>query len=631
MKPKYIALAVSLAFSGTVSAEDVVNIPDITVTASPVVEEIGIDAYSSTSALVTEDQLRDQNAVDLAAAMRRTPGVQITRYNPVGAYGGDQGGAVFIRGMGVSRPGSEIKTYVDGVPLYVGVWGHPALDMLPINGMENITVYKSPQPHINGNNFASINLQTKSAIEDGIHGDARISAGSFSTVVEQANIFGKQGPVDFMLAQGYASSDGDRKNSEGDLRNAMGKIGFQFNEHWKASLGFVYANNEVQDPGDSRAAPPAITPEYKSRVGMVTAALSHQHGDWKGEFRLYNTDGHSDLYNDSVWGTFLTEFDMKGLRWKEAFSPWTGGTVTAGLDIDRLSGNVRGANTGGTVDVPDFRLTSPYLALSQTVNVSEGWALVPSAGVRFYDHNQYESKTAPHAGLSLVSNKVTLFANVSRGINYPGQEGPALQAALPFMFAGTTWQQLSPEENNHREVGVKFAPTESTQVDISLFSDKIKNRYVYDLAFGATTYYNTGGYRMNGAELSVKQQITSNWTLFGGLTLLDPSINNLPYTPDKALTAGINGQIGPIKVVLDAQYQDEVWALNKSRNTLTANTTKVDSFAIVNARLSYPLPGIGQKGEVFLAVENLFDRDYEYRPGYTMPGVSGQIGLSASF
>jgi iron complex outermembrane receptor protein len=38
-----------------------------------------------------------------------------------------------------------------------------------------------------------------------------------------------------------------------------------------------------------------------------------------------------------------------------------------------------------------------------------------------------------------------------------------------------------------------------------------------------------------------------------------------------------------------------------------------------------------KKGEVFLAVENLFDRDYEYRPGYAMPGISGQLGLSASF
>jgi iron complex outermembrane receptor protein len=146
MKNKKIALAVFLAFSGRAFAEINIAIPDVVVTAHPIVEEIQLDAFSSTSALVTEDQLRDQNAVDLAAALRRTPGVQISRYNPVGAYGGDQGGAVFVRGMGVSRPGSEIKTYVDGMPLYVGIWGHPAIDLLPINGMNAITVYKSPQP-----------------------------------------------------------------------------------------------------------------------------------------------------------------------------------------------------------------------------------------------------------------------------------------------------------------------------------------------------------------------------------------------------------------------------------------------------------------------------------------------------
>jgi iron complex outermembrane receptor protein len=292
---------------------------------------------------------------------------------------------------------------------------------------------------------------------------------------------------------------------------------------------------------------------------------------------------------------------------------------------------VKGAFTGGTVDMPDFRLTSPHVALSQIVKINDDWSLVPSAGVRFYDHNKFESKTAPHAGLSLVSNTTSLFANVSRGINYPGLEAPALQAALPFMFAGNTWHQLSPEESIHQEIGVKFTPTENTQVDVSLFNDKIKNRYVYDLAFGSTAYYNTGGYRMNGAELSIKQNITSNWVAFGGLTLLDPSIGNLPYTPEKAVTAGLNGQIGQVRVAIDAQYQDEVRALNRSRDTLSPNTTKVGAFAIVNARLSYPLAAMGKKGEVFLAVENLFDRDYEYRPGYAMPGVSGQLGLSASF
>jgi len=93
----------------------------IVVTANPIIDRVRIDGFSSTSAVVTESQLHDQNAFDLATALRRTPGVQISRYNPVGAFGGDQGGAVFIRGMGVSRPGSEIKTYIDGIPFYMGV------------------------------------------------------------------------------------------------------------------------------------------------------------------------------------------------------------------------------------------------------------------------------------------------------------------------------------------------------------------------------------------------------------------------------------------------------------------------------------------------------------------------------
>ena len=264
-------------------AEEVLNVPEVDVVAHPLVEAIQVDAYSSTSAVVTEEQLRDQNAVDLASALRRTPGVQISRYNPVGSFGGDQRGAVFIRGMGVSRPGSEIKTYVDGVPFYMGVWNHPLLDLLPVNGMESITVYKSPQPQVNGNNFASINLQTRRATEDGIHGDGRISAGSFGTLVEQANLTGKTGAIDFMLAQGYARSNGDRPNADGELKNFMGRIGAQFNEHWRADFSVLHVDNKAKDPGDARVAPPAIAPEYKSKATMFTAGISHQYENLKGE------------------------------------------------------------------------------------------------------------------------------------------------------------------------------------------------------------------------------------------------------------------------------------------------------------------------------------------------------------
>lgn len=637
MKNKKIALAVCLAFSGRAFAEINIALPDVVVTAHPIIEEIQLDAFSSTSALVTEDQLRDQNAVDLAAALRRTPGVQISRYNPVGAFGGDQGGAVYIRGMGVSRPGSEIKTYIDDIPFYMGVWGHPLLDLLPVNGMQSITVYKSPQPQINGNNFASINLETKRATEDGIHGDGRLSGGSFGTVIEQANVVGRTGPVDFMLAQGYAKSNGDRPNSDGELKNVMGRIGTQFDSHWRADVSVLYVDNKASDPQDARGTINPITPEYKSQATMLTASVSHKYENLSGSLKIYRNQGHGDLYNDNRsggWGTFFTDFDMSGVRLKEQVSLWTGGTVLAGLDVDKISGKVKGQFTGPFTgeaeNMPNFRTTSPYLAVSQDIKVNEVWNLVPSAGIRFYRHSEYESKSAPHAGLSLVSEKATIFANVSKGINYPGLEAPAIQAALPFLFTGTSWKQLSPEELNHAEIGLKLSPIDGTQVDISVFNDQIKNRYVYDFAH-STTFFNLGGYHTNGAELSIKQTLGQGWTAFGGLTLLDPSINNLPYTPKTAFTAGLNGNVGVVKIAVDAQYQSQVFALNQDRNIANPNTQKVASFTVVNVRGSYPLPALGKKGEIFVALDNLLDEKYEYRPGYAMPGISGQLGVSASF
>ncbi len=140
-----------------------------------------------------------------------------------------------------------------------------------------------------------------------------------------------------------------------------------------------------------------------------------------------------------------------------------------------------------------------------------------------------------------------------------------------------------------------------------------------------------GAYRMRGADLAVRQQLGRDWSVFSGFTLLDPSINNLPYAPEKALTLGVNGRIGPFSIALDGQYQSEVWALNRARAAAAVNNQRLSAFTVVNARFGYAVPMLGKAGEVFVALENLFDRDYQFRPGYPMAGRSAQLGLAASF
>ena len=627
MKFNKINLAILTALSCNAYALD---LPKINVIANPLIESTYLDAYSSTSSIVSQDQIRDRNAVDIASALRTTPGVQISRYNPVGGYGGDQGGGVYIRGLGTSRPGSEIKTYIDGVPFYSGVWGHSLLDILPVNGMSSITVYKSPQPQINGNNFASINLTTKSATEDGTHSDGRLSAGSFGTIIEQASVSSKQENINFVLSQGFMKSNGHRANADGELKNIMGRLGVDINDHWKADATFLYTDNYANDPNlvrDSSYTGSANTvPKYETNAGMLTAAISHKYDSFNGEFRAYATSGKAKWSNYYNY-LYRQEFDMNGFKFKENFIPWSGGVISGGVDFDNISGK------SGTTDMPDMRITSPYVAVNQSIAINNEWCLIPSAGVRFYEHNIYSSKTAPHAGLSIASQKATFFANASRGVNYPGQE------AVAVLGASSNWRTLSANDMNHYEIGMKLNPIKGTQFDMSIFHDQINSRFAYsyfDPSVMRANAYKTDGDHTNGAELSLKQNLGDNWLGFVNYTFLDPQSSiNLPYMPRSAFVLGLNGNVGLFKVAFDAQHQTKMWANTNNRvvqwGTGIGTTKEVDAFTVANVRVSYPIPQMGKKGEVFVAAENLFDEKYEYAPGYRMPGISGHLGVIASF
>jgi iron complex outermembrane receptor protein len=58
---------------------------------------------------------------------------------------------------------------------------------------------------------------------------------------------------------------------------------------------------------------------------------------------------------------------------------------------------------------------------------------------------------------------------------------------------------------------------------------------------------------------------------------------------------------------------------------------KLDDITLVNARLSYRFnykPLRLTDSEIFLAVNNIFNQDYEYAKGYTMPGTTVFAGFS---
>ena len=620
MKTK-IAMAIAALGSMAIANAQTAALSNVVIIAKPIVEEIRLDAQSTTSSVVGEEQLKDLNAADLASALRRTPGVSIARYNPVGSFGGDQGGAVFIRGMGSSRPGSEIKTYIDGVPFYMPVWNHPLLDMLPMNGMSSVTVNKSPQPHITGNNFASIQLETKRPVQEGVTGNVRASAGKFNTTLEQADISGKVDGLEYSFAQGYAKSNGHRANADGQLNNAMGRISTKLNNNWTAGVSFLAVNTKAGDPGDGSA-------RYNIRADSVSAFMTHQHVDVNGEFRVYKNSGKSEWLNYTApWGApnqnSQYDFEMNGIRWKESVKVAADTKVIAGIDYDTMSGTP-------TAGSPTFKITSPYGSVVRTSALNANWALVSSATLRAYQHNYYASSTSPALGFSLVSNTVTYFINASKGVNYAGLDGPALNAVGG---RNDTWKTLKTEKADHLEVGAKFTPNDKTQVDVSVFKDRVSDRY-YNTGGMGGSFFSTGAFTNQGGEATLRQQVSANWSAFVGASFLDPSISNLPYAPKRSYTFGVNGKAGPLKLAVDAQNQSDFYSMNWGRENggvSASNTEKLPGFTVVNARVAYPSPALGKRGEYFVAVENLTNTSYAYTSTRPMPGRWAQVGLMASF
>lgn len=649
--------ALALVTCAAAHAQQTAPMPGVVVTGSPIIESNNLDAFSGFSTRVTDSQIKDLGALDLAAALRMTPGVQISRYNEVGSYSGDQGGNVYIRGLGASRPGSEIKTYLEGVPVYMGVWNHPLMDLLPLNGVKSVDIYKGPQNQVSGNNFASINLQSKRATQEGTETEVNASVGSFATKILQANMVGRQGDLDYSLAGGQVESNGARANADGKLSNAMGRIAKKIDNAWTVGANFLTVSNKVGDPGDNRYAPFSATAlpmgvgsngvaRNDSETNLLSAFVSHQHAEWKGEFKVYQNNGYNNLTNDPKWGTFVSNYSMSGFRWKEEVSPWKNGKFVGGVDQESVSGSVTGPSVGtavgtpgfpgaaaGSADVPTFRVSSAFAGLSHNFQLSNAWVMQPSVGVRTYSSNFYGSKAAPNAGVSLITDNTTLYANYTEGLLYPGAETYTLTRAMPFAFnANNGWDRLSPSQNKHSEVGVKWDASAQTHVDLSIFQDEISNRYVwsgFNMAASGTWSNSFPTYRVSGTEASIKHQFNSQWSVFGGVTTLDSSLSNLPYAPKTAVSVGVNGKISEYRVAFDAQHQTSMYSLTQDRGDFSPN--EVGSLTVANAKISRPVATLGKKGEVYAAVNNLFDANYQYNAGYPMAGRNFRIGLIASF
>lgn len=607
-------------------ASNTVAAAKIIVTASPVTQYEQVSKDGVNVSVVGADQIARLNAKDLPSALRQVPGVTVSRYNPIGAYGGAEGGSVYIRGEGTARPGSEIKIYTDGAPRESGVWAHPLMDIVPIDFAESISVFKGPQPQTYPGTFGAVDIRTKQRYRPGYETELDLSCGRYDTLMGGFSSGGKTGRLDYYVGVAHKESDGLRDHGESDLDNQFFRIGWDLSDEDHLSYIFTRTDNWSRDPGRIDE-PTPIRNQFDTETKTHVIRLDDVRYYFQGYSLVYYDEGEirwakdhlSDSNPSSPAGNSDTDWENYGFR-SSYDVPIDDFTLTGSLDIESAGGKTKNTTTTGKVPFQykgRFTTVAPYAGIRYAWDIGDV-TVTPSIGGRYYYNSEFDSEPAPCLALTVEKGGAQFFVSHARGVNYPGVYVKGVSAS--------TMNRLDAEVVDNTEAGVHLDLSGKVSVQASVFHSDSDNR----LEYTSSGLLNVGEVRTDGAELALHLTPSEDLAFFAGATYLHPENNPAPRMPKFNTSAGVSYTFFHfIRWDVDAEYVDSQYAYSVRS---TPDIEKVDSYLVLNTKITLDLSAFSnQKGELYVAVENLTDENYEFFPGYTMSGVMWYTGINLKF
>jgi len=368
-------------------------------------------------------------------------------------------------------------------------------------------------------------------------------------------------------------------------------------------------------------------------LNIVTASWDYELTE--GWLKAYWNEGESTWLrrSTSLNADSLNDYRLSGVRWREVLRLWEGSEITGGIDYDLMEGTSVSVPPGATprrkFGPEKFRLVSAYAGWSH-VWKSDETEVIPSLGARYYDHEIFGNATSLQVGLVVRSGRSQWHASAGRAVKFPGLDVAAFSVvAIPAL--GQSWRTLGPEKLDQYELGWKGEFGRGTTIELTLFRNEGLDRYVFvPPPPPPFQFLNLETFRTQGAELMITTHPSESLTVFGGLSLLETTPDDLPYAPEWSVVGGATWQFcSRLTLNVDGSYTSAQYADSQARANGAPNRERVNAYALLNARLAYRLVDRNgrNRGEVFLAGENLLDRDYRYRPGYPMMGIGGTMGV----
>ena len=624
---------------------------------------------------VTEEEITATNSQTVAEALTYVPGIRVST-------GRKNEPSIQIHGM----PQEKVLVLIDGVPYYETKYGKLDMNQIPVDNIAKIEVTKGAPSVLYGPNalMGVVNIITKKGTEK-LAAQATVGGGRNYTNNQSVSHGWKVGMLNYWLnyshrqTDGWSLSDdfnrklayidappggpagdytiyledgGYRTNSDYNQHSVWGKIGIDPTE---GSEYYINAHFITKEKGD----PPNIyggrdRPFFSQVYDRIT-----NYEDWgvdfsgqqkvfdnftlKGKvFYHHHTDDYTSYYSDRTY-----EEVSAVSRYKDYI---IGGYLIGDYqpvewDAIRFAFHYKGDSHHERGDANDpyekSFSTTGSVALENEFNLIKNLSIVVGLSYDWFDVTQAEEATpdvmdgwGPMIGATyLFPDTTKLFGSIARKTRFP---------TLNQLYSSNSGNlDLEAETAINYTLGVSRSFSRYAWGELAWFYHDLAD--FIDRPSNTDPYENYAKIAMTGIELTGEFYPLVDFPLWEDLRLWasytynyarDKSVGRVTEkvrnVPAHKVDMGIHFTIPYIKTGLDVVgiYMGDVYSQLPTPAYPTDPIHKCSDYFTMNLRISQVFL---KYFEAYVAINNIFDRDYESEYGFPAPGRNVYFGLTAKY
>ena len=625
-----LALLTGLSLLAPPAPAQVQTLPEVVVSASRV--PVPSREVGSAVSVITADQLERSQNVMVSDALRRVPGLAVSRTSGLGSTT-----QVRIRGA----EANHTLVLIDGIEVNdVSAGSEFEFSDLVTADVERIEVLRGPQSALWGSDAIGgvVNVITRKG-QGAPTGSASLEGGSFDTVIGRASLGGGGQRHHFALGGAWVQSDGisdanERRGNpeEDDYQNTTAYIKGGITPWQNLDIDIVGRFTRADDETDNFIAVVGATDdrresEIKHRYGRVQGRLDLFDGVWEQILGATISDDERDNFTrgarNSLFDGERTKFDYQSnIRFQTTAVAEAEHTIT--LAAEREEEKVVSASVFANVDREienDAYIGEYRLGLWQR--------LFLSGSLRYDDNDVFDDETTYRATAAYLNEGTATRLHGSVG---EGVKNPTLFELFGFTSTFTGNPNLTPETATGWDLGVEQSLFDGRAViDVTYFETDTE-----DLIQGAgpTAVNVAGTTELRGVEVTGTFRPLPMLGLSAAYTYtLGQDANDTELVRRPKHLASFNADYDfellnrPGNLSFNVEFHGERtdFQFYPFFNPLVV---RLESYTLVSLAGAW---SINDTFQIFGRVQNLLDQDYEEVLSFGTPGRAAYLGLRARF